>query len=713
MNSTSYEVQVMQGGKWRIHAQFPPSGREDAIEEAKTLESMPGLSGIKVVRDNYDDRTGLHREHVIYKYMPKKAAQAEAEIGSPSFDGGKYAHYMARAQANRMSDIDFGDGPLRPKPKSSGVNVFIKLLLVLLFSIAFAALVVFLVNGVLPYKKIGDIRLYGEMRSSIMMGLGISTFLLSVLIAYFAFMRGEELDAPDLALQEKLKRVEAAKRAKQKAQEEAQRKAKEEALEHAREELERKKEEEEERKREAEEELKEKTEQEETVQEDEKPEEQPTEEEEREEEESSNLSPVAEAQKAVLMGFFGAAIRALPAERKKMDNYNRFGVNLFLAGATESLGSTRNLDSDSMSQILTYALGIMGLKPEHAAAFANRYEDYLLQDARYMEMFQAGRQTMNAYTDGDEEAPQKLDEFLHEWNKPKAPEDPEKEVVVMFTDIAGSTAMTHEKGNLAAQEVVRAHNRVVRDVLAKTGGQEIKHTGDGIMASFQKVTESLMATQQMQMMIAMHNQQNPDIPLKVKVGINAGRVLMEEKDLYGVTVQMAARIVDKAKAGQILVSDTVHGMAKGGNWRFVKRGPYYLKGIDGPAYLQELVWNDKLDIESVKTAAEAERPQLEQMYAAASGTPPSPGAKTDQDAAVQQPAGEPAQSAAPAAATQPQQPQAPKEQAPQKPQDQPLPQAQRAAQNQPRTKPQIQVPRREPRREPRRDPKPPQQPQRR
>ena len=668
VDSTSYEVQVMQGGKWRIHAQFPPSGKEDAIEEAKTLESMPGLAGIKVVRDNYDDRAGLHREHVIYKHVPKKAPSSSDKggaAGSPSSGGGKYAHYMARAQANRMDDIDFGDAaPAGAPRKSSGLGVITKLLLILLFSIAISALVVGVMNGFLPYKKIFGIRFYGVMRSNIMIGAAIITFLSSVLFSYLAFMRGEELDAPNLELQEKMKKLEEAKR--RRAQE--KRKAAE-AKERKKEQQERSKEEEEERKRQAEEELKKKAEEEkEAKPEEEQPAEEQAEEEKQEEEEFSDLSPVAEAQKAVLMGFFGEAIRALPAERKKMDNYNRFGVNLYLAGAAETLGGARNLDSESIAKILAHSLGVMGLKPEHAEAFANRYEDYLLQDARYMEMFQSGRQTMTAFLGGDKEAPKKLDESLHEWNKPKAPEDPEKEVVVMFTDIVGSTAMTHEKGNLAAQEVVRAHNVVVRDALAKTSGQEIKHTGDGIMASFQNVTDSLRATQQMQMMVAMHNQQSPDIPLKIKIGINAGRVVVEEQDLYGVTVQMAARIVDKAKGDQIFVSDTVYGMAKGGSWRFVTRGPYYLKGIDGPAYLQELVWDDKADIEAVKAASEAERPQLEQAYVAASGKP-LPGQAAEQPAApaapAGQPAGQPAQGQQPA---QPAQAQPAQAQAPQTPQ---------------------------------------------
>jgi len=630
VTSTSYEVQVMQGGKWRIHAQFPPNGRDDAIEEAKTLESMPGLSGVKVVRDNYDDRTGLHKEHVVYKHTPPQAEVSPSES--------KYAHYMARAQANRMNDIDFGDGSQNgANKKSSGLGVVTKLLLMLMFSIAFAAFVVLLMNGLMPYSKIFGIKMYGTTRSNILIGMGFGSFFLSFLFSYFAFMRGETLDPLTIERKKAMAKIEQEKRRKaveerdaKKRQEAEEKEAKKREKEDVKE---RTREEEEALKKQAEEELKKKAEEEAGTEE---TSEEPAEKAEEKEPEYSDLSPVAEAQKAVLMGFFGEAVRGLSAERKKMDNYNRFGVNLYLAGAAETLGGARNLDSESVSKILAHALGVMGLKSEHAEAFANRYEDYLLQDARYMEMFQSGRNTMSTYLGGDHEAPANLEQCLHEWNKPKAPEDPEKEVVVMFTDIVGSTAMTHEKGNLAAQEVVRAHNTVVRDALAKTGGKEIKHTGDGIMASFENVTNSLLSTQQMQMMIGMHNEQNPDIPLKVKIGINAGRVVVEEKDLYGVTVQMAARIVDKAKADQIFVSDTVYGLAKGGSWRFVKRGPYYLKGIDGPAYLQELIWDDKADIEAVKAAAEAERPQLEQLYEAASGKTLAKPEQTEQPAQAEQ-----------------------------------------------------------------------------
>jgi len=609
MGQKSYEVQVMQGDRWRIHAQFPENGQADAIEEAKTLESLPGIAGIKVVRDDYDDRTGLHKSHVVHKHTPKKSARKPAA-------GNKYAKYQNRANANRASQIDdpFAEDP--DKKPSSGMGVIVKMLMVLLFSIALSAVLTGLISAFLP-TRLGDIRLIGTMRANVIIGSAIVFFLISVTVSFISFMGRDELDVPDFEREAKRKKQKAAQN-RQKAK-----KLKEQEEEVAKKEMARIKREKE---KQAEEEALKAQQEAEEAQEPQAPEEpeaeaedDSTKEDEEGEDGYSRLSPMAEKHKANLMTFFGEAVRNLPAERKKMDNYNRFGLNLYLAGCAEALGGEKNLDGETTTLILSDALQTMGLKEEHAESFARRYEDYLLQDARYMEMFQSGRRSISDFMGGKKEATDELGGSLDEWNKPKTAEDPEKEVVVMFTDIVGSTAMTHEQGNMAAQEVVRAHNRVVRDALAKTGGKEIKHTGDGIMASFENVTSSLLATQQMQMMIRMHNEQGPTLPLKVKIGINAGRVVMEEQDLYGVTVQMAARIVDKATDDQILVSDTVYGMAQGGQWRFVKRGPFYMKGINGPAYLQELVWDDKADINAIAAEAEAERPTLEQTYAAASG----------------------------------------------------------------------------------------------
>ena len=63
----------------------------------------------------------------------------------------------------------------------------------------------------------------------------------------------------------------------------------------------------------------------------------------------------------------------------------------------------------------------------------------------------------------------------------------------MFTDIVGSTDLTQTKGDPAAQEVVRTPNRIVRETLKSHGGKEIKHTGDGIMASFPSASKGVEA----------------------------------------------------------------------------------------------------------------------------------------------------------------------------------------------------------------------------
>ncbi len=602
MAATSYEILVLQGDKWRIHAQFPPSARDDAIEEAKTLETLPGIQGIKVVRDTYDERTGLYREYTIHRHTAKPQAKPA--------DGGIYAHYMARAGAKRLEDAKT-DLEAPPHP-SSHVGVVAKLLLVLVFSIAMSALLSGILSAVLPYRKIVGIALYGHTRATVMLIAATFFFLASVTATFKTFMASDELNIPGFNF------------AKKRRQREIERKHDAQARKRAAI-VQRAQEKERERLRLLEEELaREKEEEDRAAEQDAEKsgdDEAAPAEEDAEEEPPSQLSPQAEKHKALLMGFFSAALSSLPAERKKMDNYNRFGVNLYLAGATEVLSSERNLDKDSAVTILSDALQLMGLKPEHADAFARRYEDYLLQDERYMKMFQSARRDFSKFLDDGETACANLDAALHEWNKPKTPENPEKEVIVMFTDIVGSTAMTQEKGNLAAQEVVRAHNRVVRDALAKTDGKEIKHTGDGIMASFTNVHQSLLAAQQMQMMIHIHNQQNPEIPLKVKIGINAGSVVVEEEDLYGATVQMAARIVDKAQKDMILVSDIIRSLDKDAERRFVKRGPYYMKGISGPIDLYEFVWDDNADVAALEVQAAAERPQLEKTYAAAAGIP--------------------------------------------------------------------------------------------
>jgi len=164
----------------------------------------------------------------------------------------------------------------------------------------------------------------------------------------------------------------------------------------------------------------------------------------------------------------------------------------------------------------------------------------------------------------------------------------------MFTDMVGSTALTQTRGQQVAQQVVRAHNRIVRQALTRFHGREIKHTGDGIMASFAQASSAVDAAIQIQKDTLAHCRDYPDLPLQLKIGLNAGEPIAEDGDLFGSTVQLSARITDKAKANEIFVPDSVRLLCAGKNYRFVSRGGYAMKGFEGDITLYEVVWDEEL-----------------------------------------------------------------------------------------------------------------------
>ena len=82
------------------------------------------------------------------------------------------------------------------------------------------------------------------------------------------------------------------------------------------------------------------------------------------------------------------------------------------------------------------------------------------------------------------------------------------------------------------------------------GGTEVKHTGDGIMASFGTASSALGCAASIQQAFEARNETNPDSRVRVRIGLNAGEPVAEDGDLFGTAVQMAARICARAEPGQ-------------------------------------------------------------------------------------------------------------------------------------------------------------------
>ena len=153
----------------------------------------------------------------------------------------------------------------------------------------------------------------------------------------------------------------------------------------------------------------------------------------------------------------------------------------------------------------------------------------------------------------------------------------------------GSTALTQRLGDAQAQELVRAHNAIVRDGLKTHGGSEIKHTGDGIMASFPSASGALECAIAIQRAVA----EQAEASLQVRIGLNVGEPLVEEEDLFGTAVQLARRICDHGEPEQILASNVVRELAAGKGFLFADIGEVVPKGFEEPVRLYEVRWREE------------------------------------------------------------------------------------------------------------------------
>ena len=187
-----------------------------------------------------------------------------------------------------------------------------------------------------------------------------------------------------------------------------------------------------------------------------------------------------------------------------------------------------------------------------------------------------------------------IDEFLGEEEEATAAsEAPEPSAfrTILFTDVEGSTALTQRLGDAKARELLREHERIVREALKSHGGSEVKTMGDGFMASFSTATKALECAIAMQRAFAAHNE-SAEEPIMVRVGLNAGEPIAEDDDLFGTAVNLAARICANAEAGQILAPIVVRELAAGKQFMFADLGETELRGFEDPVRLYELRWRE-------------------------------------------------------------------------------------------------------------------------
>jgi class 3 adenylate cyclase len=165
-------------------------------------------------------------------------------------------------------------------------------------------------------------------------------------------------------------------------------------------------------------------------------------------------------------------------------------------------------------------------------------------------------------------------------------------LVVLFTDMIGSTQILTRSGDAAARSLMRAHDRMVRHGIEREGGRIVKSMGDGFLATFPSVTTALLSCTAIQQEVSRYNEAHPAQPIHVRMGVNAGEAIVEDDDVYGVAVNLAARLVEAAGSDQILVSGVVQELAAGGPFAFEPAGSITPRGFDHEVAVAALDWRE-------------------------------------------------------------------------------------------------------------------------
>ncbi len=192
-------------------------------------------------------------------------------------------------------------------------------------------------------------------------------------------------------------------------------------------------------------------------------------------------------------------------------------------------------------------------------------------------------------------------------------------VTILFTDVEASTDLRTRHGDVAAQELLREHEELVRDHVKAHGGVEVKALGDGFMMAFGSARRALACAVAIQRALTDRRLDLPDI--RVRIGVNTGEVLLQGDDLYGQAVHAAARIGAQAGGGEILVSEIVKQLVGSTpEVTFVDRGWYELKGFPERFHLFEVACGQPEPAPAAAFAArtpyvgrEAERAELARL----------------------------------------------------------------------------------------------------
>ena len=160
---------------------------------------------------------------------------------------------------------------------------------------------------------------------------------------------------------------------------------------------------------------------------------------------------------------------------------------------------------------------------------------------------------------------------------------------ILFTDVVSSTPLLAQLKDAKMRDVMHDHDAVLDAAVTEHGGRVVKEIGDAFMVEFAIPSAAVECAIAMQRGIQAQFADS-DVPIRLRIGINAGEPVAEDGDLHGASVNIAKRLESAADTNGILVSDVVKQAVVGKDFEFADQGEVALKGFDDPVHAWSVEW---------------------------------------------------------------------------------------------------------------------------
>ncbi|MFH0814375.1 MAG: CHAT domain-containing protein, partial [Pseudomonadota bacterium] len=191
-----------------------------------------------------------------------------------------------------------------------------------------------------------------------------------------------------------------------------------------------------------------------------------------------------------------------------------------------------------------------------------------------------------------------------------------REATLMFTDIVGSTSFFERRGDIEGRSMIQEHNDILFPIIKDYHGTVVKTIGDAIMASFPSPEDGVRSAVQIQRILYDRNKnQSKEDQIKVRIGLNYGKGIVQDNDVFGDVVNVAARVESLADGEQILVSKSIYDEVRRTEDILCR---YFdsteVKGKAEPLEIYRVVWGDEeMAVDRTRSAEPARQVQLRIM----------------------------------------------------------------------------------------------------